>query len=194
MRDQAVIEGFNRMEKMVGHDIRMLNKVVADLAIRTDTLQKILFGSRLSLIWTLVLSCISPKMLERSITKMHQVAKAKYEADMIKALADAKKAVIDPATVTNPSTIDRMQGGAPPVPKKVGIEVVHVLLIGLLFTAGVGCVPKGKYVALQNKYKADTERCVQIAIALRDDLIKKNQRLRKFNQLNPDWTLKEKEN
>lgn len=183
MRDGTIVEAFQKMEGMVGNDIRLLNKTVTTLAMRMDAIQKVMFGSRFSFVIAGLCSIFAPKMLERSITKVHQQIQADYLAKVKEQMEKAQKAVIHPDDL-NPIKIDRLKQ----------VVNVAIVVVGLSF---VGCVPKSH---IKKSYddgfaKANTE-CLQLQGQIQNYIrglevsnAAKTERLRKFNQVDEKGNL-----
>lgn len=184
MRDGAIVEAFTRMERMVGSDIRLLNKTVATLAMRMDAIQKVMFGSRLAFIEAGFLSVFAPKMLERAIDRVHKSIEDDYKKKVEARMEEARKAVIKPEENTNPMAVDRL------------MKVVNVLIVFVGLSL-VGCVPKSQ---IKRSYdegfaKANTE-CLQLQGQIQNYIrglevsnAAKTERLRKFNQVDEQGNL-----
>lgn len=189
MRDSSIVTAFERMEKMVGHDIRLLNSTAAKLALRVDAIQRVLFGSRLALPWAILLGLISPKSMLRYIDTVHKAIEAEYTAKAKAKMEAAAKAVINPNEVTNPRTIEK-QGI-----QSAGPMLVSALVLGFI---SFGCVPKSQIQrSFNDGYAKANLECVVIQSQLQNqtnqvimDLAVKNERLRMFNQINKDGSLR----
>jgi hypothetical protein len=178
MRDGAIAEAFSKMEKMVGSDVRLLNKTVAILAMRIDAIQKLLFGGRFSLVYALVLSVFSPKTLEKGVDRIHKQIEENYNKKVREQMEKATKSVI-----TN------------------GFKVAGMSLFLFLFLIGTGCASKGQITRAQTEgYQKANVECLQMQGQIKDyitslkmDIVAKTERLRKFNQVNDKGELINKE-
>lgn len=183
MRDQAVIGAFDKMEKMVGHDIRLLNKTVATLAMRQDALQKVLFGGRFSLLWAFFLNVFAPKMLERAVGRMHDILRMKYEQQMKEAIEEARKPkVIQPGE----ETLRKANIG--------GLSAAGAILLFLM----AGCAPKSHVKrAYDDGFQKANVECLQLQGKFKDYITQlqldntiKTERLKMLNQVDEKGALR----
>lgn len=93
MRDQTIQEAFNRFESAVGHDINNLTKQNVLNRSRIFAFEKVIFGSRFSILRAVALNLLSPGKLTRMINAAHALEVEQFNTDMDKRMGteSAKK-------------------------------------------------------------------------------------------------------
>lgn len=84
MRDQTIQEAFNRFEAAVGHDIANLTKQNVLNRSRIFAFERVIFGSRFSLLRAVFLNILSPSKLTRMINAAHALEVQQFNTDMDK--------------------------------------------------------------------------------------------------------------
>lgn len=175
MRDSQIMSELRRMETMVGHDVRALTEMVSRVSMRIDAIQRVLFGKRYSLFVALATSLVSPKLFEGIVDKMHVQVMAEFNAEMEKRRQDVKKAVIKPGLA------DMARHARNP-------GVIGLVLISLLMASG--CVTTRHAKDEYARGLAESSAACEAELSdVKLDLVKKNARLRSFNQVDESGKL-----
>lgn len=176
MRDSQIMSELRRMETMVGHDVRALTGMVSRVSMRIDAVQRVLFGGRFSLIWAIAVSMVAPRLLAQAVDRMHKQVMAEFEAETEKRRNAGKTSVIAPTTG------DIAKHGK-------GAGVIGLIALMALFV-GSGCVTKRFASQEYARGLAESSAACELEVeSLKGELVKKNARLRAFNQVDKDGRL-----
>lgn len=85
MREGAIIQGLTDLETMkramIEDHLSMTHELVL-MRTRIDALEKVLLGSRLSLLSAVVVTLFSPSWMARLVQKMHTIQIQRFNAQM----------------------------------------------------------------------------------------------------------------
>lgn len=163
--------------EQVNHDVVNMRSMVTLIRTRCDALERVILGGRFSLIRCAILQLISPKAMADVVAMIHREEIEKFNKVQVqKARAEGKKiTVVNPASV--PATLLKPS-----------------LVAALLIVTLIGCVsPKVHRLKVDQarlegqgellQCDGQVQRLQTENALLKRDLDAKNERLRKFNQL-----------
>lgn len=86
MRDSVILGGLNEVQRNVAKDITALHDLNILCRCRIDAVENVLFGSRFSLPWSIVLSIFRPSQLQKMIEDAHAESLADYNVRTVKSV------------------------------------------------------------------------------------------------------------
>lgn len=165
------------LREQIEHDVVNMRSMVTLIRTRCDALERVVLGGRFSLLRCAIMQLISPRAMAQTVALMHKEEIEKFNKVQVqRARAEGKK-----ITVVNPSNV-------PATLLKPSL-VLALMVFGLM-----GCVSpkvhrlKVSEARLQGagellECDRQVQRLQTEVMALKRDLDAKNERLRKFNQL-----------
>lgn len=99
MRDDTILEGFNRMSDQIAADQSKLQSGYALLRTRVDAIENLMLGSRFGLIRMMILQLVSPRLLANMVRNAHADQIRKFNVARTAAMAEKPKIKTPPKPI-----------------------------------------------------------------------------------------------
>lgn len=94
MKDAEIYHRFDTLSDMVSQDVHNLQRGISMVRTREDAIERLLFGSRFGIVKVMLLQLLSPRLLAKTVQKVHSEEIERYNVSRREA---AKKSAIKAA-------------------------------------------------------------------------------------------------